>query len=93
MEAVRAIYAHYVLTSVATFEETPPPLDEMLARRRASIDNGLPYLVAEVAGAVVGFAYAGVYRARPAYRFTVEIRSMSRPSGAPSAPAGPCSAR
>ncbi len=72
MEAVSAIYAHYVLQSVATFEETPPSLDEMHARRRASLDLGLPYLAAELAGAVIGFAYAGLYRARPAYRFTVE---------------------
>ena len=72
MAAVQAIYAHYVLTSLATFEETPPSLDEMRARRRASQDAGLPYLVGKRAGEIVGFAYAGAYRARPAYRFTVE---------------------
>ncbi len=72
MAAVRDIYAHYVLHSLATFEETPPTLDDMLARRRASVDLGLPYLVAEVGGAVAGFAYAGLYRSRPAYRFTIE---------------------
>jgi phosphinothricin acetyltransferase len=44
----------------------------MLARRRASVDLGLPYLVAEAGGAVAGFAYAGLYRSRPAYRFTIE---------------------
>ena len=47
MAAVREIYAHYVLHSLATFEETPPTLEEMLARRRASVELGLPYLVAE----------------------------------------------
>jgi L-amino acid N-acyltransferase YncA len=72
MPTVQAIYAHYATGSLATFEETPPGLDEMLARRRASLDAGLPYLVAEADGAVAGFAYAAVYRARPAYRFTIE---------------------
>ncbi len=72
MAAVRDIYAHYVLNSLATFEETPPTLEDMLARRRASIEPGLPYLVAELNGGTVGFAYAAAYRARPAYRFTIE---------------------
>ncbi len=72
MAAVRDIYAHYVLHSLATFEETPPTLDEMLMRRRASVDLGLPYLVAETGGEILGFAYAASYRPRPAYRFTVE---------------------
>ncbi|MGA8444888.1 MAG: N-acetyltransferase family protein [Roseiarcus sp.] len=72
MEAVRDIYAHYVLQSLATFEETPPTLEDMLARRRASVDLGLPYLVAEERGETVGFAYAAAYRPRPAYRFTIE---------------------
>jgi L-amino acid N-acyltransferase YncA len=72
MAAVRDIYAHYVLDSLATFEETPPTLEEMLARRRASIELGLPYLVAEAEGRTFGFAYAAAYRARPAYRFTIE---------------------
>jgi L-amino acid N-acyltransferase YncA len=72
MAAVRDIYAHYVLHSLATFEETPPALEEMLARRRASVEIGLPYLVAEAGGEIVGFAYAAAYRARPAYRFTIE---------------------
>lgn len=72
MAAVREIYTHYVLNSLATFEETPPALDEMLARRRASVEIGLPYLVAEAEGETVGFAYAAAYRPRPAYRFTIE---------------------
>jgi L-amino acid N-acyltransferase YncA len=69
MAAVRDIYGHYVLHSLATFEET---LEDMLARRRASIEHGLPYLVAELNGETVGFAYAAAYRPRPAYRFTIE---------------------
>ena len=72
MAAVREVYAHYVLHSLATFEETPPTLEDMLMRRRASVDLGLPYLVAEARGEILGFAYAAAYRARPAYRFTIE---------------------
>jgi L-amino acid N-acyltransferase YncA len=72
MAAVRDLYVHYVLHSLATFEETPPTLDDMLARRRASVDLGLPYIVAEVGGAIAGFAYAGLYRSRPAYCYAIE---------------------
>jgi L-amino acid N-acyltransferase YncA len=72
MAAVRDIYAHHVLHSLATFEETPPTLEDMLARRRASVDLGLPYLVAEAGTEILGFAYAAAYRPRPAYRFAVE---------------------
>ena len=72
MAAVRDLYVHYVLHSLATFEETPPTFDDILARRRASVDLGLPYLVAEVGGAIAGFAYAGLYRSRPAYRYAIE---------------------
>jgi L-amino acid N-acyltransferase YncA len=72
MAAVREVYAHYVLHSLATFEETPPTLDDMLVRRRASVDLGLPYLVAEAGGVVAGFAYASLYRSRPAYRYAIE---------------------
>ena len=72
MRDAQLIYGHYVATSLATFEETAPSFGEMLARRRACLDLALPYLVAEAEGAIVGFAYVGAYRARPAYRFTVE---------------------
>jgi L-amino acid N-acyltransferase YncA len=72
MATVRNIYAYYVLHSLATFEETPPTFEEMLARRQASVELGLPYLVAEQGEVVAGFAYAAAYRARPAYRFTIE---------------------
>ena len=70
--AVRDVYTHYVLHSLATFEETAPTLGDMLARRRVSVDLGLPYLVAEVGGVIAGFAYASLYRSRPAYRFAIE---------------------
>lgn len=72
LPAIAAIYAHHVLTSLATFELQPPPVAEMARRRQAVIDRGLPWLVADMAGEVVGYAYAGPYRLRPAYDWTVE---------------------
>ena len=70
--AIQAIYAHHVLHGTATFEEVPPDLAE-IARRQAEIaSRGLPYSVAEAGGRVLGYAYAGPYRARSAYRFTLE---------------------
>jgi phosphinothricin acetyltransferase len=71
--AIQAIYAHHVEHGFGTFEETPPTIDEMTARREAVEALGLPYLVAEDdAGRVIGFAYAGLFRTRSAYRFTCE---------------------
>ena len=72
LAAVQAIYAHHVRYGLASFEETPPSLEDMAQRRQALADRGLPYLVAELAGDVRGFAYAGPYRPRPAYRYTLE---------------------
>lgn len=72
MPAVQAIYAHHVLTSLATFEEVPPDVGEMLLRRAGVLKLGLPYLVAEAEGRIAGYAYATGYRPRPAYRHTVE---------------------
>jgi L-amino acid N-acyltransferase YncA len=71
LEAIARIYGHHVLNGLGTFEEIPPAVRDM-AGRKAVIDSlGLPYLVADDAG-VVGYAYAGPFRARAAYRFTVE---------------------
>jgi phosphinothricin acetyltransferase len=70
--AVQAIYAHHVLTGTGTFEETAPSRHEIAERRATVLDAGLPYLVAEIDGDVVGFAYATRYHRRPAYRHTVE---------------------
>ena len=70
--ALARIYGHYVRHSTSTFELEAPDEFEMERRRLAIAAAGLPYLVAERKGEVVGFAYAGPYRARPAYRFTVE---------------------
>ena len=72
MAAVQAIYAHHVLHGLATFEEIPPDLDEMQARRAAVVALGLPYIVAVIDGQICGYAYATAYRPRPAYRNTVE---------------------
>lgn len=72
MAAIQAIYAHHVLHGLATFEEVPPSVEELGARRAAVLGAGLPYIVAESGGEVVGYSYATAYRPRPAYRFTVE---------------------
>ena len=72
MSAVTHIYARHVLHGLASFEEVPPPLDEMRSRRAGVLKLGLPYLVAELEGRIVGYSYATFYRARPAYRYTVE---------------------
>ena len=72
LDAITAIYAHHVGIGTASFELDAPDAAEMTRRWRDVVDRGLPYLVAEADAAVVGFAYAGPYRPRPAYRFTVE---------------------
>lgn len=72
MPAVQHIYEHHVLHGLATFEETPPSVDDMETRRSIVVQHGLPYLVAEINRRVVGYAYATEYRPRPAYRFTIE---------------------
>ena len=70
--ALQRIYGHHVLHGFGSFEEMPPGIEEMERRRAAVQEEGLPYLVAEAEGRVLGFAYAGRYRPRSAYRFTVE---------------------
>ncbi|MDU8944814.1 GNAT family N-acetyltransferase [Ovoidimarina sediminis] len=70
--SVAAIYADAVLTGFGTFETTPPSEEEMAKRYTALASAGHPYLVAEMEGVVVGYAHAGPYRPRPAYRNTVE---------------------
>jgi phosphinothricin acetyltransferase len=69
---IAAIYAHHVLTGFASFELDPPDADEMARRRADVVARGLPYLVAEAGGEVLGYAYAAPYRLRPAYRYAVE---------------------
>lgn len=79
LAGIREIYAHHVRHGLASFEETPPDLAEVTRRFEATLAHGLPYLAAEaeVAGpgaepALRGYAYAGPYRPRPAYRYSVE---------------------
>src|SRR5689334_4832796 len=72
LPAITAIYEHAVLYGTATFELVAPDLAEMTRRFRALIEGSYPYLVATNDERVVGYAYAGPYRPRPAYRFTVE---------------------
>lgn len=70
--ALAAIYGHHVLNGLGTFEEVPPGADEMERRLAAVKEKGLPWLLAEEDGEVVGYAYAGPFRLRAAYRYTVE---------------------
>jgi L-amino acid N-acyltransferase YncA len=79
MAHITAIYAKFVTTSTATFEITAPDEAEMRRRRVAVLDRGLPYLVAELEGYIVGFAYASQFRPREGYRFTVEDSIYIRP--------------
>jgi phosphinothricin acetyltransferase len=72
LSAITEIYHHAVRHGTASFETDPPDEAEMSRRYRALVDGGFPYLIAERAGTVIGYAYAGPYRTRPAYRYTVE---------------------
>jgi len=72
LPAITAIYEHYVRHGIASFEEIPPTLEQMTERRAKVVAEGMPYLVAELEGELVGFAYATVYRTRTAYRYTAE---------------------
>jgi L-amino acid N-acyltransferase YncA len=75
--AIAAIYGHHVLNGIASFEEVAPSTEEMARRRAELVARGLPYVVAERrngpnGGKVVGYCYAGPYRARIGYRFSLE---------------------
>jgi len=72
LPAITAIYAHHVRTGTASFEEVPPDEAEMRVRCAKVLDAGLPYLIAERDGKLLGYAYATHYRPRSAYRFTLE---------------------
>jgi phosphinothricin acetyltransferase len=80
--AIAAIYAHHVRTGLASFELDPPPVDEMRRRYESVCAAGFPYLVAVGQGRVLGYAYASAFRARPAYRFTVEDSVYLDPAAA-----------
>jgi L-amino acid N-acyltransferase YncA len=72
LDAIAEIYAHHVLTGVATFETVPPDRREWQRRLLAVVDAGLPFVCAEFGGAVVGYAYCAPWKSRPAYSKTVE---------------------
>lgn len=72
LASIQQIYAGHVASGLASFELEPPDLAEIRRRYAAVLAQGLPYLVAEAAGRIAGYAYAGPYHARPAYRFSLE---------------------
>ncbi len=72
LETITDIYAHYVTGSVITFDEVPPSLAEWRTRFEDLTGRGLPFLVARIGDAVVGYAYAAPWRPKPAYRHTLE---------------------
>ncbi len=80
LDAIAEIYAHYVRTSVATFELDPPDHDEWRRRFDAIVGGGLPFLVTERDGAVAGYAYCAPWKSRPAYAATVEDSVYVAPS-------------
>jgi L-amino acid N-acyltransferase YncA len=82
LPAITRIYGHHVLHGTGTFETTPPTLEEMTARRADVLSKGLPWLVAEEAGQVLGFAYGNWFKPRPAYRFSVEDSIYLAPEAA-----------
>jgi L-amino acid N-acyltransferase YncA len=70
--AITAIYGHHVLHGTGTFETTPPTEADMAGRRADVLSRGLPYIVAEDGGQLLGFAYCQWFKPRPAYRFSAE---------------------
>src|SRR5690348_371758 len=70
--AITRIYADAVLHGTASFEIEPPDEAEMLRRQTTLLKNGYPYFTAEIEGLIAGYAYAGPYRTRPAYNWSIE---------------------
>jgi L-amino acid N-acyltransferase YncA len=70
--AVQSIYAHHVLKGLASFEEVPPPRDEIERRYGGVTAQGLPWLVAQYGDMVAGYGYCAPYRTRSAYRYSLE---------------------
>ncbi len=77
--AIAAIYNHYVARTVITFEEEEVPAQAMAARIADVQAQDLPWLVAQQDGAVLGYSYASRWKARSAYRFSVETTIYLRP--------------
>jgi L-amino acid N-acyltransferase YncA len=72
LPAITEIYAEQVMNGTATFEIVPPDEAEMARRFGILVEEGYPWFVAELGGEIIGYTYAGPYRARPGYRNTVE---------------------
>lgn len=72
MPAITAIYDEAVRTGTASFETEPPGLEEMVRRQQALETAGYPFLIAEENGRILGYAYAGSFRTRAAFQYTVE---------------------
>jgi L-amino acid N-acyltransferase YncA len=82
LPAITSIYAHHVLHGTGTFETTPPTEAEMAARRADVLAKGLPYLVIEDGGQLLGYAYCQWFKPRPAYRFSAEDSIYLHPDAA-----------
>jgi phosphinothricin acetyltransferase len=82
LPAITAIYGHHVLHGTGTFETTPPTLAEMTARRADVLAKGLPWLVLEDQGRVLGYAYCQWFKPRPAYRYSAEDSIYLHPEAA-----------
>lgn len=72
IDAITRVYGHHVLHGTGTFETTPPTVADMTTRRADVLAKGLPWLVVEDGGEVLGFAYGNWFKPRPAYRFSAE---------------------
>ena len=79
LPAIHAIYAHHVLHGLASFEEEPPPLDEIRRRYDEVLKRGLPWLAADFGGVLAGYGYCAPYRSRSAYRYALEDSVYVRP--------------
>jgi phosphinothricin acetyltransferase len=79
LPAIQSIYAHHVRHGLASFEEVPPPLEEMRRRFDEVTGQGLPYLAAVDKGEVLGYGYCSLYRTRSAYRYTLEDSVYVKP--------------
>lgn len=82
LDAITRIYGHHVLHGTGTFETTPPTREEMGARRADVLSKGLPWLVVEEQGEILGYAYGNWFKPRPAYRFSVEDSIYLAPEAA-----------
>ncbi len=79
LPAIQPIYAHHVLHGLASFEETPPDAAELRRRFDEVRGRGLPYLVAEADGVLLGYGYCNLFRTRSAYRHTLEDSIYVKP--------------